>query len=655
MMVRWRLGAPGRGVVAAASGMRALALLALAGAATALFAQELFSVWLDGFISANTLPLEDRGVLLASLGGGAAVGALAGAIAWAKGAAVDRLAHLCAPAILLGFIPPLCSRFAWPDPVKQTIVLAGFLLLAERLFRMSFAAACAPRSARLAAPHTTRLVGGLGDTLSGIRLALTPLRWAPWLPGAAVLAGALGYAIYMSVFALFMHGRFQTYNFDLGQFDNLFYNALHGHPLRCTPLNIDQNWQDLRNHADLVTFFLLPIYAVKPGAPTLLVIQATVLGLGAIPLYRFAARRLPPAYAAVIAFAYLLYPPMHGLQFFDIHFQPMATLFVLLVIDFVDEGRYVPCTIAFVIALSCREDIPVGLAILGTFLALSGRRVTAGLIMAVAATGYFVAMRFFIMPSFGHWGFEDTYKDLFPPGSPTFGGVILTMLTNPTFTVATMLTAEKLQYALQVLLPVAFLPVRRTALVVSIVAGSIFTILTTAYPPTIDIAFQYSAHFLPYIFPATALCLSTFRGSPLALSRRRAALAALIAGTVLCDVHWGAFPPRATFRSGYGWKSMRAPNAAERQKHRDLVELHALVPANASLAMTNVEMTHVSHLVMRTLTETGNTADYLLYGTDAGDGPWGERAVASGEYEKVAERANVVLARRKHRAPTPQP
>src|SRR4029453_1940401 len=129
--------------------------------------------------------------------------------------------------------------------------------------------------------------------------SLLPRRLRRWLPFAIVLAAAIGYGIYMSVFTLRMHGRFQTYNFDLGQYDNLFWNLLHGHPLRMSPLGLDKNWTDLRNHADLAVFFFIPIYALKPAATTLLVLQSCTLALGAIPIYRFAARRLPRATAAL--------------------------------------------------------------------------------------------------------------------------------------------------------------------------------------------------------------------------------------------------------------------------------------------------------------------------------------------------------------------
>jgi uncharacterized membrane protein len=614
--------------------LRSLALLSVSGASIALFAQELYGTWLTPFITANTMSLANRTVVIVGMAIGAAVALLGGLVAWwFSPERLQKLAHLTAPAMLLAFVPPLCETAAWPQLLGACIAIGAFLLLGERLFRMAIAAATG--SPREPAP------------LSDWRSFLPPpvRRWGP---PAIVLLAVIGYAVYFSIFTLRMHGRFQTYNFDLGQYDNIFWSTLHGYPLRDSPLGLTKNWHELRNHASLSVFFLLPFYAIKPGGPILLVIQSCVLALGAIPLYRFTARRLPRSYALVLVFAYLLYPPMHGMQFYDFHMQPIASTFVLLVIDFVDDRRYWLCALAFIIAAGCREDISVGLATLGAFLALSGHRVKPGIVIAVGGAAYFVVIRFVVMPSFGGWGFHDVYKDLLPTGARSFGGIIATMVSNPVFLFNSLATSEKLRYMLQILLPIAFLPVRRSYLVVSIVPGSIFTILTTQYPPTIDIGFQYSAHFIPYVFTAAAVCLASFGMEGADLVRRRAAMVTLVVATVICGVHWGAVPPRDKIHGGFSMMTMRKPTAAEIKKDKDIRELHAMIPPDASVAMSEAEMTHVSRLNMKGLRDT-NDADYLLYATGSGfaGGTNADRALSSGEYEKIAERPGLALLKRK--------
>ena len=587
--------------------LRALTLLGLTGASCALFVQELIGDWLFAFVSANSMTLANRHRLLAGMAAGLVSGLIFGVVVlWRRGkAGIHRMSHLLAPAILLGLIPQLCEPSALSNALEAGIVIGMVLLMAERLYRLAFFAAAAPAGPAPAVAATT------SDGYPPWWTTLLSPRLRRWLPPLLVVAGAIGYGLYFSVFTLRMHGRFQTYNFDLGQYDNLFWNLMHGYPLRMSPLGLDGNWTDLRNHADLSVFFFIPFYAIKPGSATLLVMQSFTLGLGAIPIYRFAARRLPRGYAAVIAFAYLCYPPMHGMQFYDFHMQPMASTFVMFVIDFVDARRYWLCALAFAIAITCREDISVGLAILGAFLMLSGHRFRPGLVIAVVSSIYFVLMRFVIMPSFGTWGFADIYKELFPAGAHNFGGVIATLLSNPIFTVMSLLTADKARYALQILLPVAFLPLRRAYLATSLAAGSIFTLLTTKYPPTIDIGFQYSAHFFPYVFAAVPLAI--------ALPARG---------------HRPGTPAGRAGRAGHGHRALwrvlgrhpaaqfrarRLPDAgddaaqrpSDRQKDKYIKELHAMVPPQASLGIGEAEMTHVSHLRIKGLRDTIDT-DYIL-------------------------------------------
>jgi len=627
--------------------LRSLALLSASGASFALFLKELQGSWLLPFITSNTMTLEGRQRVIALMVVGALVAALAGVVVWWLFGRnrLRRVTHLTSPAILLGFLPPLLTTLAWTQLLNACVAIGTFLLVAERLIRMSIAAATEGQEPRPA------------------WRSLMPRRLRRWLPLALVIAGAIGYGVYFSVFTLRMHGRFQTYNYDLGQYDNIFWTTLHGYPMRDYPLNLVKNWHELRDHASLSVFALLPFYAIKPGGAILLVIQSCVIGLGAIPVYRFAARRLPRSYAVVIAYAYLLYPPTHGMQFYDFHFQPIAQTFVLFVIDFVDDRRYWLCAVAFLIAVGCREDVSVGLAMLGAFLALSGRRLWPGIFIACGGAAYFVLMRFIIMPAFGSWGFQDVYKDLLPTGAHNFGGIISTMVSNPTYLFTSLATSEKLRYMLQILLPVALLPVRRSYLVMSVIPGSIFTILTTQYPPTIDIGFQYSAHFTPYVFAATAVCIAAFGNDGIGLIRRRAALVTLMLATVLTGVFWGAVPPRDHVHGGFSTMTMNRPTAADVLKDKHLKELHAMVPDDieVSVAVSEAEMTHISRVNMKGLRDTTD-ADYLLYGTSSGYGGSSnaERALATGQFVKIAERPGLALLRRKTAAwpgpeATPQP
>jgi hypothetical protein len=126
-------------------------------------------------------------------------------------------------------------------------------------------------------------------------------------------------------------------------------------------------------------------------------------------------------------------------------------------------------------------------------------------------------------------------------------------------------------------------------------------------------------------------------------------MAAMVVGTTLCGIFWGAIPPRKTCHGGFeSALPMTAPTDADRRKEADLRELAAMVPDDAWLAVSEREMPHLSRLNMLTLRDTAD-ADYLLYAVGSG---WfgsdrAEKALREGKFEKVAERPGLVLLKRK--------
>ncbi len=617
--------------------VRSAALLAVSGASVALFAQEVGRQWVAGFVRTNALSLANRHRLIVSLAAGAALGAGAAAVwLWRRRAgglaALARAARFLAPLSLAGVAPAVWRADAWPDSFHAALAIAVFLLTLEPALRASLSA----------------LPEGAARACARLATAVPP-RAARWAPAAIVAVAAAGYAAYMGYFTVLNHHRFATMSYDLGQYDNLFWNALHGHPFRCSPLVREGDWSSLRSHAEFSIYALLPFYALRPGAETLLIMQASILGAGSLFVYRFSARRLSRPLACVLALAYLLYPPLAGANFYDFHFQPIAAVFILAAIDCLDARRNVPFVIFFLLALGCREDISLGLAVLGVFLVITGHRPRAGAAIAAVAVAYFVVVKLIVMPRFGNWWFGDIYKELYPPGDHSLGGVIKTLLSNPAFVFRTLIAQEKLRYAIQILAPLAFLPLRRPALWLAVVPGAFFTFLTTFYGPTTDIAFQYSGHFIPYIFPAAALALAAPPPGMADPVRRRAAAGVLIAGTLLCGAHWGAIPPRDFARGGFSAVRFGPVTPAERQKRRDLIELAAMVPPDAPLAVSEHELPHVStRRDCYSLRDGYHGADYLLYATDSGE--FGARkaqeGLRAGLYVQAAMRPNLALMKR---------
>jgi uncharacterized membrane protein len=643
--------------------LRGAAVLAVIGFSFAAFVIQMTrtfrgNAWanLRLLVNQNQVPTRTRTFMLLGLAGGVAAGGLAALVLYlwrrrqeqpaARAARVLRTARLLSPLFLLGLVRPLLLATEW-DAFPRIVAVTFFALLSEVCVRAATGEILGARLglARLLA----RLARATSALFGRVRRVVRP--------ETLVLAlGVLGYAVWMSYGTILIHRHFGTMAFDLGNYDGMFFNMLHGHPFRCpSVLPKGGSWSMLSNHAELSMFALVPLYALHPSAETLLVLQSAALASGAIPLYRFAARRLPRPAALVLALAYLLFPPMHQANFYDIHFQPFAVAFTLWAIDMLDVRRPVLFAIFFALALGCREDVPIGFAVLGLYLLLVGKRTRAAVAMTVVAIAYFVVIKFLVMPHFGSWWFSDLYKDLYPAGENSYGGVVKTLLSNPVFAVKTLITTDKIVLFLLVLAPLAFLPLRGGLVWMSLLPAAPFTVLTTGYGPTVQISFQYVLLFVPFLFPAAAIALERFGPSAQGRARLAGALGAIAVATFFTTRIWGAMPPGDKFRGGFhDIPELRPLSAAEKQKARDLAELAALIPKKASVSVSDYEHPHVSTRMDAFALRNGyEGADYILFSEDADPGGGrdnGHRALSTGEFEILQQRpgSRLLLLRRKH-------
>jgi uncharacterized membrane protein len=552
------------------------------------------------FLAKNQLGTpRERLVLLGILGSGVLVPALIALVVRLRGgsaatARLSRAARLSSPLALVGLLPALFSwQLGHSQPLCYLILLALMALLLRPAIEQSLLAA-----------------GWMRSTDVPVSVA-APGRRARVLPLAIVVFGAAGYAAYMSYFTILNHHLILTTAFDLGIYDNLMFNALKGHPFHSPVLFGPGNRNYLAGHAELGMLLFIPFYAIRPGTETLLIIQACAFGFAAVPLYLFAARNIPRPAAVLVSYAYLLFAPLHLPNFYDFHWLPIAIFFHFCLYYALAARRNVLLWLALCVLFSIREDVAVGTAVLGVFLIVATERFRTGLAMLVASTVWFVLIKFVIMPRLGSWWFDELYKGLFADGQKGYGSVVRTLLSNPTYVVSTLLTADKLTYALHMTAALAFLPLRRPMLWLLFLPGALFTVLTTEYSPTTQIGFQYTAHWIPYLFLAAVLSLTdlgsnaagfSFAGDATpALARfdqhGRVRFIAGIATLMVCAVchsyAFGAVLQREKIVGGFREVRFQM-TPAERARYQALRQLADRIPRDASVAATEYMSPHVS-------------------------------------------------------------
>ncbi len=624
--------------------IRVVTLAALIGLAIVAWAQFSFrATWVTRFLTDNEMDMPLRMRMLGSLGAGAVAGALTGALLLWRGrrragaaTEIERWMWFCLPLVLLPALPQLYRWKPWKGrhtellPVVLAVALIAEVVFVRSLSNVPERVAKGWATFREKAPEFLRRHG----------------------PLIAVVVGVVFYISFMSFFNLRWHYKLRTHNFDLAIDNNLIYSALKGAHMQSTVTFGNDPSQYLAIHAKFGQYVILPIYALYPTPETLIVIQSALLGATALPLFGFARHHVRPWIAAAIALAYLAYYPVHSANFCESKYLSLSGFFVVAVFWAAETRRWGWMAAAFVAATMMREDIPIGLAIGGAFLALTGHRPLAGLIMAAVSTVWFLILRLAIMDNAGDWWFPDMYKGLWAPGQKGFVSVAKTLASNPLFVLGKIITRDKLFFLMHLLVPLAFIPLRRWWLWASILPGALLTLLVTDYKPIYGFSFQYVMHWVPYMFLAVPLALAAMERSG-GRPRMLGALLALGLAVSVTSYNYGAFSARdGSVKGGY-FDIEFGFSAEEKQRLGELREVIGLIPKDASVVATEGIGPHVSSRQgMYALRRGVYDAEFMLASQKELDyeqtRPLFTKSVKEGHYGVLKRVGEFVLLRRGH-------
>jgi uncharacterized membrane protein len=635
---------------------RALVLASLEAASAGLAAWAFASRnIMPAYVRHNDLCRAGRRYAFIDMGVGVAIAAavVAALFVWNRRLAlgrVERLARLASPVFLAGLVPILFDHRLWDG--RDSVVLPLVVIFSWGLY---------------ASVVVAWRTGTAWPALYPIRIAVR-LRERPRAhPGAigtrvdpallVVIAGACAYAVYFSIVTIVNHRNLGTSSFDLGLEENLIWHVVHGGPLfRSTPFS-GPTGTHFGNHATFFAFLIAPLYWLSPHPETLLVIQATLLGAAAIPLYLYARRHVSATIAAVVAFSYLVYPPLHGANLYDFHYLPLGVFFLWLTLYAAESRKLALTATAAVLALSTREDVAACLCVVGVFLLLSGAAARIGAVLAALAGTYFITMKLGIMPRFAGGGesFISQYKGLQPPDEHGFGGVLKTIIANPAFTANVVFEGDKLIYVFQLMAPILFLPLIRPVGFLLVLPGIVFTLMSTGYWPLYQPCFQYTSYWIAFEFIGVVLALehaghARYDGDRVGPARQRALTMALVAASLTCTYLDGAVLNQNNVRGGFGRINLLTTDADLRNR-ADLASLIGQIPADGKVVASEHLVPHVAgRSDVYTLRYGTFDADWLLFQMPIGGD---ERARArslleDGHFGIVDDRGEMVLAQRGH-------
>ena len=402
----------------------------------------------------------------------------------------------------------------------------------------------------------------------------------------ALWSAIAAYAVGFGSLSVLRHRAFSTGRFDLGNMVQAVWATAHGHPLAVTDLRGEQVSR-LGAHVDPILVLLAPLWWIWPSPSMLLVVQAIVIALGALPVYWLAAKHLRSEPAALgFALAYLLYPALQWMTLSEFHPVALATPLLLYAFWYLDEGRLLPFAAFAVLAVLTKEHVALVVAGLGIWYALARRRPLPGAAIGAVGVAWAAFAVLVVVPHFNEGGssFYARYSEV--GGSPE--GILDTAVDDPGRLLSQVFGGRSLGFVARLVLPLALLPVAAPAVLVAAVPEVGINVLSST-PTQTSIHYHYAAATIPPLVAAAVFGAAR-------LARRRPGLAprlalVAVAATLVSNYALGAIP---VWRELPGGEDLGARSMDVSARDRVAASTLEVIPDTAVVSATNSLGAHLS-------------------------------------------------------------
>ncbi|MBI1890319.1 MAG: DUF2079 domain-containing protein [Burkholderiales bacterium] len=401
--------------------------------------------------------------------------------------------------------------------------------------------------------------------------------WSKHAPTGMLWLFALLFSAIFTGVAIQLHGVFQTSAYDIGIFDQAFWQYSH---LRST-FNTVRGLNILGDHFSPIAFVFAPLYNLWPNIGWALALQTVSVTAGGILLYLIARHLLfGRAWIAVAVVAsFYLHPAVHNTLLWQYHEIVLASGFYLALIWSYLKDRIRLFTIVLVLLLACREDMPFTLAAFGVLACIEKRWRFAAVALILSITWWVVVTRF-AFPYFNGLGY---YRHTHGVLSRLFHN-----FANPEFYLSRISDPQSLRYLWQIMLPAGLIGLFSPRYLLPALPTLAANVLIGNY--NTNIAFHYSVSIMPFLYWAA---LMTMRRAQIVAGLRwqaglLAGLAVLQVGSALWLGHqYSVLEVRSLPQKYEEWRTA-AP------KRELLKELDSRF-GNEGVAATDFLLPHLAH------------------------------------------------------------
>ena len=420
--------------------------------------------------------------------------------------------------------------------------------------------------------------------------------------------GVILYSVLLSYFAIMRHYQFGTHAWDLGIFNQSFWTTVHGGRFfySTVELLVNPSGSFFGIHFSPILFLVLPVYAVYSAPQSLLVVQSFILALGSVPLYKLSFRVTKyRSVALLLVCVYLLYPALHGINWFDFHVQSFLPLFFLSAFYFLERQSWGPYLLFIALSLMCEEHAALVVVFIGLLVFLQQRKHILAQIEARNFKDTLFLISILTMGSAILWYFltilvRNTFFAVNPAFIFTFKAasnwrvlgvedpvmILPQILRNPVNAMAALGydVQLKVSYLVALFGPLAFISFRRMRYLLPMVPWLVYALFSN-YQPYYVIFFQYPGYVIAFVFIAATYAIGHEAADLRSLKKRSAMI--LLFG-VMAFLLVSPFGPRS---------AILAPDSGIRstsQRDESIHRLLAYVPPNASILSDNTLFAHIS-------------------------------------------------------------
>jgi uncharacterized membrane protein len=407
------------------------------------------------------------------------------------------------------------------------------------------------------------------------------LDWPTVLLWTAVIA----YAAIFTTLTLRRFYAFEARALDMGNLDQAVWNTAHGRWFHLT--NQEGTVNRLSLHVEPILIPISWLYWVYSGPPTLLVLQAVTVALGAWPVYALARHYLVQRWAALaFALAFLLHPTIQAANWLEFHPVTLAPTFLLAAFYFLVRDRPRRFALFAVLAASCKEEIGLLVLMLGAYALIVRHRPRWGLLTMVLSLSWALFAVLVIQQIFAagniHWGRYDYLGD-----GPV--AMVTTLLTRPDLVWAQLAAAHAGRYLVQLLWPTGFLALLAPEVLLLALPSLAINLLADFSPMHEVYTLIYAAPVLPFVVAASVMGAARLAGW---MAARHLGLAPWVApvtagGVLVCAVI-------AQAQHGYLPGAGNYLPLTVTEHHRRAAAIIAQIPPDAVVTAQDRLVPHVS-------------------------------------------------------------